>query len=109
MAFTVNSCCVLVILILVVIQARVCSQQMTSAASGLLKSLYRDSIIYIICVMRKPFHYCIQMIANDYLCDTVVSIANVVLMSTISVSDQIFLLVWRLRTSNKTGTLQSTL
>lgn len=54
-----------VILILVVIQARVCSQQMTSAASGLLKSLYRDSIIYIICVM-------------------LVSIANVVLMSTIS-------------------------
>lgn len=54
-----------VILILVLIQARVCSQQMTSAASGLLKSLYRDSIIYIICVM-------------------LVSIANVVLMSTIS-------------------------
>lgn len=59
--------------------------------------------------MRKPFHDCIQMIVNDHLCDTVVSIANVVIMSTISVSDQILLRVWRLRTSNKIGTLQSTL
>jgi hypothetical protein len=100
---------ILVILILVLIRVRVCSQQMTGAASGLLGLLYRDSIIYIICVMRKPFRDCIRMMANDYLCDTVVSIANVVVMSTISVSDQIPLLVWRLRTPNETATLQSTL
>ncbi|KAG2144541.1 hypothetical protein DEU56DRAFT_790213 [Suillus clintonianus] len=53
-----------VILVLVLIQARVYSQQMTGPASGLLKSLYRDSIFYIVCLL-------------------LISIANVVVMSTI--------------------------
>ncbi|KAG1743090.1 hypothetical protein EDB19DRAFT_1700025 [Suillus lakei] len=54
----------IVILILVLIQARVYSQQMTGVASGLLRSLYRDSVFYIVCLL-------------------LVSIANVVVMSTI--------------------------
>lgn len=65
------------ILVRVLIQARVYSQQMTGVVSGLLRSPYRDSMFDIVCLLRKPFHDRIQVIVNDYLRD----------MSTISVGN----------------------
>ncbi|KAG0692121.1 hypothetical protein DFH29DRAFT_972103 [Suillus ampliporus] len=75
-----------IILVLVLIQARVHSQRMSGVASGLSRSLYRDSVLYIVCLLF-------------------ISTANVVIMSTIPVSAVILLLVWRLKISNKPVTL----